>query len=370
MDKLAKLASYAAGKNVGIWVWVRWSDVNNPANDWENMRRFFSSLSKTGIRGIKIDFMDSASQERLDFYDAVAENLAKNKLMVNFHGANTPTGEERSWPHEMSREGIYGGEQNIWAAIGGQHYCALPFTRLVSGHADFTGGYFGHGPKLRGSSWTLQMAANIIYTSPILHWVSNPADMEAAFPKDSPEREVVRNIPSVWEETIVLPPSAIGECAAFARRSGNQWYIALMNGDGRERTVSIPLNFLDKNTAYQATILRDLAEKMTDGAWKPEKSPPKMPFLSPCASKAEESSAWFPPERGILPPRERHPAPGREKTPPSSSLFKGGAAENHVHPPLHLPSRKRVKTQPSPRCPSAPFSLVLHAGSQRTSRRR
>lgn len=92
MDKLAKLASYAAGKNVGIWVWVRWSDVNNPANDWENMRRFFSSLSKTGIRGIKIDFMDSASQERLDFYDAVAENLAKNKLMVNFHGANTPTG--------------------------------------------------------------------------------------------------------------------------------------------------------------------------------------------------------------------------------------------------------------------------------------
>lgn len=201
MDKLAKLASYAAGKNVGIWVWVRWSDVNNPANDWENMRRFFSSLSKTGIRGIKIDFMDSASQERLDFYNAVAENLAKNKLMVNFHGANTPTGEERSWPHEMSREGIYGGEQNIWAAIGGQHYCALPFTRLVSGHADFTGGYFGHGPKLRGSSWTLQMAANIIYTSPMLHWVSNPADMEAAFPKDSPEREVVRNIPSVWEET-------------------------------------------------------------------------------------------------------------------------------------------------------------------------
>ena len=112
------------------------------------------------------------------------------------------------------------------------------------------------------------MAANIIYTSPILHWVSNPADMEAAFPKDSPEREVVRNIPSVWEETIVLPPSAIGECAAFARRSGNQWYIALMNGDGRERTVSIPLNFLDKNTAYQATILRDLAEK-NDG-WSVE----------------------------------------------------------------------------------------------------
>ncbi len=112
------------------------------------------------------------------------------------------------------------------------------------------------------------MAANIIYTSPVLHWVSNPADMEAAFPKGSPEREAVRNIPSVWDETIVLPPSAIGECAAFARRSGDQWYIALMNGDGRERTVSIPLDFLNRNTAYRATILRDLPEK-NDG-WKVE----------------------------------------------------------------------------------------------------
>lgn len=268
MEKIARLVRYAAGKKVEIWVWVRWSDVNNPANNWESMRSFFSALAQTGIKGIKIDFMDSASQERLAFYDAVAENLAKNKLMVNFHGANTPTGEERAWPHEMSREGIYGGEQNIWAAIGGRHYCALPFTRLISGHADFTGGYFGHGEKLRGSSWPLQMAANIIYTSPILHWVSSPADMEAAFPKGSPEREAVRNIPSAWDETIVLPPSAIGECAAFARRSGNQWYIALMNGDGQERTVSIPLDFLDRNTAYRATILRDLPER-NDG-WKVE----------------------------------------------------------------------------------------------------
>lgn len=245
--------------------------------------------------------------------------------MVNFHGANTPTGEERSWPHEMSREGIYGGEQNIWAAIGGQHYCALPFTRLVSGHADFTGGYFGHGPKLRGSSWTLQMAANIIYTSPILHWVSNPADMEAAFPKDSPEREVVRNIPSVWEETIVLPPSAIGECAAFARRSGNQWYIALMNGDGRERTVSIPLNFLDKNTAYQATILRDLAEKNDGWSVETRKVTSGNSLSFTMRIKGGAPSAGFPPERAILPPREQASCPAG-KTPPllPSSKASGG----------------------------------------------
>lgn len=27
-------------------------------------------------------------------------------LMINFHGANKPTGEVRTWPHEMTREGI------------------------------------------------------------------------------------------------------------------------------------------------------------------------------------------------------------------------------------------------------------------------
>ncbi len=41
-----------------------------------------------------------------------------------------------------------------------------------------------------------------------------------------------------------------------------------MNGDDRERTISIPLDFLDKNTTYRATVLRDLAEK-NDG-WSVE----------------------------------------------------------------------------------------------------
>ncbi|MFR4416456.1 MAG: glycoside hydrolase family 97 C-terminal domain-containing protein [Akkermansia sp.] len=123
--------------------------------------------------------------------------------------------------------------------------------------------------------------------------------MEAAFPKDSPEREVVRNIPSVWEETIVLPPSAIGECAAFARRSGNQWYIALMNGDGRERTVSIPLNFLDKNTAYQASILRDLAEKNDGWSVETRKVTSGNTLSFTMRVKGAALPAWSPPESSV-----------------------------------------------------------------------
>jgi len=28
--------------------------------------------------------------------------------MVNFHGANKPAGESRTWPNEMTREGVRG----------------------------------------------------------------------------------------------------------------------------------------------------------------------------------------------------------------------------------------------------------------------
>ncbi len=261
IDRVAKLAKYAANKGVGIWVWVRWVDVNNPADNWATMQKEFKKLAESGVKGIKIDFMDSASQDRLHFYDAVARFTAENKLMVNFHGANTPTGEPTAWPHEMSREAIFGGEQNIWGEVKGEHYTALPFTRYISGHADFTGGYFGHGPKLRGSSWSLQLAANIIYTSPIMHWVSNPKDMNAAFPKGSLQRKALAALPTTWDETLVLPPSKIGDCVVMARRSGENWFLAVINGDHQEKDLSIKLDFLKKGHTYDVVTFRDLNSK-------------------------------------------------------------------------------------------------------------
>ncbi len=49
--------------------------------------------------------MDSESPDRLEFYRDCLEQVAKNKIMINFHGANKPAGEMRTWPNEMTREG-------------------------------------------------------------------------------------------------------------------------------------------------------------------------------------------------------------------------------------------------------------------------
>jgi len=55
----------------------------------------------------------------------------------------------------------------------------------------------------------------------------------AAHPKhilENPAPELIKTIPTVWDETIVLRPSEIGEVAAFARRSGDVWFVGIMNG--------------------------------------------------------------------------------------------------------------------------------------------
>jgi alpha-glucosidase len=78
---------------------------------------------------------------------------------------------------------------------------------------------------------------------------------------DNPAAELIKAIPSVWDETIVFPPSEIGEVAAFARRSGNVWFIGIMNALVG-KVIHVPLNFLSSGK-YRATIVRD---QMDDAA--------------------------------------------------------------------------------------------------------
>jgi alpha-glucosidase len=56
-----------------------------------------------------------------------------------------------------------------------------------------------------------------------------------------------------------LPGSEIGELAAYARRKGNEWFIAVMNGAG-ERNLNISLSFL-KNGAWNAKEVRDKEDR-------------------------------------------------------------------------------------------------------------
>ena len=132
-----------------------------------------------------------------------------------------------------------------------QHNTTIPFTRMLAGHLDFTPMVFGE--RRRETSWAHQIATAAIFTSPVLVYGGHPQSM-----LDNPAVEMIKSIPSVWDETRVLPFSEIGEAAGFVRRRRRQWFVAILNGP-TARSVDVPLSFLGRG-ARQALLVRDEME--------------------------------------------------------------------------------------------------------------
>jgi len=256
---LKELTTYADERSVGIVVWKRWKTGRTEGIDMEGLddpesrREFLRRCKAAGAVGIKIDYMDSESKEMIDFYTGVLKDAAQAHLMVDFHGANKPTGESRTYPHEVTREGIRGLEYNKWSALPPQHYASLPFTRLLAGHADFTPCTF-NVDMLKGTTFALQLATAVCYTSPVMFY----ADKPELYLK-SPAVDMIKAIPSVWDETRVLAGSAIGDLAVMARRRGDTWFVGIING-GRQRSYELNLAFL-ADGPYASVRLADDSER-------------------------------------------------------------------------------------------------------------
>lgn len=244
--ELRDLVQYSKERGVGIIVWRHRRTLGTP----EDRRKLFASLRDAGVVGLKVDFLDHEAKEVIDLYQDILRDAAEHQLLIDFHGANKPAGEARTWPNEMTREGIYGLEHRRMEAWA-QFNATFPFTRMLAGHADYTPVVFGE--RRRETSIAHQIASAAILTSPLLVYGGHPASLLA-----SPAVEIIKSIPSVWDETRVLPPSEIGELALFARRSGTTWFVAAMNGTA-SRAVKVPLTFLPKGR-YQALVARDNAD--------------------------------------------------------------------------------------------------------------
>lgn len=254
--RMKELCDYAKTRGVAIWAWRAWrfdAKLQWPGLETEAKREeFFRRCAEVGLAGVKIDFMNSESHDILAFYADCLRLAAKHRIMVNFHGANKPAGEPRTWPNEMTREAVWGLEHNKWSALPAAHYATLPFTRFLAGHADFTP--FALQPKfLKGTTATLQMATSVLFTSPLLCWADKP-EVYLAQPEVV---DFMRDLPTTWDETLVLPASRIGALAAFARRRGDDWYVAMVNGDSAApKQVDLVLNFLGAGS-YRGDLHRD-----------------------------------------------------------------------------------------------------------------
>lgn len=252
--RVAELCRYAAQRNVGILLWHSFPEGRDDSPGLtrpEDRETFFRRCAEAGVRGVKIDFFDSESLETVSACEDLRRRAAQYRLLLNFHGIPKPTGLNRTWPHELTREGVREQEYQLWSRLPLPHYGALPFTRLIAGPADFLPGYVR--PHLRkDTTLAFQLAATIVFSSPLLCWPDHP---EAYL--QHPALHFFRTVPTAWEETRVMPGSSIGQIVLMARRHRTDWYVAMLNCQPHAHVVTWdPAPFVTGTTSCTSYVDR------------------------------------------------------------------------------------------------------------------
>lgn len=246
---LADVIAY--GKSVGVKsiVWVNSKEMREA----EKRRAYLQKVKALGASGIKIDFIPDATSDIMQWYMGAIQDCAELKLLLNFHGSVKPTGLQRTFPNDITREAVRGNEFHMTRfkrVASLEHDVCLPFTRLMAGPADFTPVILDPNElSTTRFTWAHEFAQAIVYLSPVTHFAD-----QYKFYLESPMLDLFQEIPTVWDETKVLSCTEMGELVAYARRKGETWWIGVMNG-ANEREIEIPLNFLKKKS--QATLIYD-----------------------------------------------------------------------------------------------------------------
>ena len=235
---MEEVRRFAAEKGVRLWLWIHWTDADR--ND--AYLKAFPLYKEWGIAGVKIDFMDRDDQEMAQWYEKITRAAADNQLMVNFHGAYKPTGFDRTFPNQVTREGVLGNEYNKWGArVTPEHKLTLPFTRFLVGPGDFTpGGFLNRQPdEFKSQKPTLvqgtragELALFVVYDSPVCCACDHPDHYRGEKGAD-----FLKLVPTVWVDTRVLE-GVVGEHLVMARKAGDAWFLgALTNSQPRELIV-------------------------------------------------------------------------------------------------------------------------------------
>jgi len=249
-EQIKEIVEYSKEQGVRLLFWKHSNQLGTP----EQREEFFTRLHSLGVAGAKIDFLDHEAKEVIDHYEALLKKAAENQMVIDFHGANKPTGRQRTWPNELVREAVRGMESSSLRERA-RHETILPFARYLAGPAEYTTMHFGD--RRQDTTWTHQIATLAIFASPLLTVAAHPQSV-----LDNPAVDVIKSIPAVWDETIVLPDSRIGELTVFARRTSQTWFLAVMCGP-QARTIKVPLSFLSEGT-YNASLVSD--DKGNDAA--------------------------------------------------------------------------------------------------------
>ena len=239
--------AYAKEKGVKPMIWynssVGWVDgaptpkyrLNKP----EDREKEFAWCEKLGVAGVKIDFFSGDNQMNMDYCLDLLESAARHHLLVNFHGATIPRGWQRTWPNLMSTEGVYGAEwyNNVptFTAKAAAHNATLPFTRNVIGPMDYTPCAFSDSQHPHITTHAHELALTVLFESGLQHLADKP---ESYFAQPQEVQDFFSHLPAVWDETRFVSGYP-GESVVLARRSGDTWYIAGINGTDEQKALPL-----------------------------------------------------------------------------------------------------------------------------------
>jgi len=268
-DAMEQLVDYAKRKNVRLMFWYNSGGRHNfipeqPRNrihTREKRRVEFAQLKALGVAGIKVDFFQSDKQDIIRLYQDILEDAAEFELLVNFHGSTIPRGWRRTWPNLVSMEAVRGAEfytfqkETDYDDEAPRQNSILPFARNVIGPMDYTPGFFSEPLAGRRTTSAHEAALLVLFETGVQH-IGDSAESLRSLP--AAYRDYLRQLPSAWDETRLLAGYP-GEHAVIARRFGERWYIAGINGEAREKTLQLNVSQLDGLTD-NALMLYDKAQ--------------------------------------------------------------------------------------------------------------
>lgn len=268
---------YSLSKKIKPLLWYNsstaWAGSGAPGplnrlNSKESREKEYAWLNQLGVAGIKVDFFPGDGVAAMDYYLDLLEDGAKFKLLLNFHGATIPRGWQRTYPNLMTMEAVYGAEwynnNRVLTDRAAEHNATLPFTRNVVGSMDYTPGTFSDSQNPHITSHAHELALPILFESAWQHMPDRPS---AYLSLPEPAKKLLSELPTVWDDTKLLAGYP-GQEVVIARRKGNIWYIAGINGTPEARTLSFDLSKLP-SLGRKGMIIQDGADqksfKITQG---------------------------------------------------------------------------------------------------------
>lgn len=252
-DSVQILTDYAKKKQVGLLLWY------NSAGDWNTVKftprdrllthesrvEEFARLEKMGIKGIKVDFFGGDGKSMINYAEDILVDAAAYHLLVNFHGATLPRGLQRTYPNFITAEAVLGYEMITFsqdnADAAPAHMVMCAFARNVFDPMDFTPMNLYKIPHIkRATTACFELATSVVFLSGIQHYASSPEGM-----KHVPGyiKSFLRNLPDSWEDIRFLGGTP-GKDFLVARKSGNTWYLAGINGEKKDKELVLDLSFL------------------------------------------------------------------------------------------------------------------------------